>query len=147
MTYTVIQILSPKTPGVVGIHPRNSPFVTEEFREFKALLTRPKVSALREVGVDWTESRSTWKEQDKMLRRVLDLAHPYTPIVLHIRRRPSKTMGQEAYLHVLDLVREKCTPDQKFQLHCFHGTEDIVEDWRKYFPNTCFSFSETDSTY
>jgi len=76
-----------------------------------------------------------------MLSRVLDLAHPDTPIVLHIRGRPCDTTGQELYLHVLDLVREKCTPDQKFQLHCFHGTEYTVEAWRKYFPNTYFSFS------
>ena len=40
----------------VGIHPRNSPFVTdEEFQEFTALLARLEVSALGEVGVDWTE--------------------------------------------------------------------------------------------
>lgn len=126
----------------VGIHPRNSPFVTnEEFQEFTDLLARPEVSALGEVGVDWAEPRSVWKEQDKMLRRVLDLAHPDRPIVLHIRGRSSDKTGQEAYLHMLDQVREKCTPDQKVQLHCFHGTEYTVEAWRKYFPNTYFSFS------
>ena len=126
----------------VGIHLRNSPFVTdEEFQEFTALLARLELSALGEVGVDWTEPCSIWKEQDKMLRRVLDLAHPDRLIVLHIRGRPSDTTGQESYLHVLDLVREKCTPDQRFQLHCFHGTEDTMEVWRKYFPNTYFSFS------
>jgi hypothetical protein len=43
----------------VGIHPRNSPFVTdEELQEFTALLARPEVSPLGEVGVDWTEPRS-----------------------------------------------------------------------------------------
>jgi predicted metal-dependent TIM-barrel fold hydrolase len=43
----------------VGIHPRKRPFVTdEEFQEFTALLARPEVSALREVGVDWMEPHS-----------------------------------------------------------------------------------------
>jgi Tat protein secretion system quality control protein TatD with DNase activity len=125
----------------VGIHPSNSPFFTdEEFQELTALLARPEVSALEEVGVDWTEPRSIWKEQDKMLRRVFGLAHPDTSIVLHIRERPSDTTGQESYLHVLYLVREKCTPGQKLQLHCFHSTEDTVVVWRKHFPNTYFSF-------
>jgi TatD DNase family protein len=76
-----------------------------------------------------------------MLGRVLDLAHLDMQIVLHIRGHSSDTTGKEAYLHVLDLVREKCTPDHKFQLHCFHGTEYTVEVWRKSFPNTYFSFS------
>lgn len=125
----------------VGIHLRNSPFVTdEEFQEFTALLARHEVSALGEGRAHWMETRSIWKEKDNMLRRMLDLEHPDTPIVLDIRGRPSDTTGQESYLHVLNLVREKCTPDQKSQLHCFHGTEDTVEVWRKYLPNTYFSY-------
>jgi hypothetical protein len=70
----------------VAIHPRNSPFVTdEEFQEFTALLARPEVSALGEGRAHWMETRSIWKEKDNMLRRVLDLEHPDTPIVLDIR--------------------------------------------------------------
>jgi hypothetical protein len=80
----------------VAIHPRNSPFVTdEEFQEFTALLARPEVSALGEGRAHWMETRSIWKEKDNMLRRVLDLEHPDTPIVLDIRGRPSDTTGQE----------------------------------------------------
>jgi len=42
----------------VGIHPRNSPFVTDdEFQEFTALLARPEISALGEVGAGKSRTR------------------------------------------------------------------------------------------
>jgi hypothetical protein len=51
----------------VAIHPRNSPFVTdEEFQEFTALLARPEVSALGEGRAHWMETRSIWKEKDNV---------------------------------------------------------------------------------
>ena len=34
-----------------------------------------------------------------------------------------------------------CEPEQKIHPHCFHGTANQVDRWRKTFPNTYFSFS------
>ena len=126
----------------VGIHPRLYASLTEQdFCEFGMLLTHPRVSALGEVGIDWTEPSATWGCQDQVLHRILSLSHPDQPIVLHVRGTRRDINGQEAYLHTLDILREHCPAEQRIQLHCFNGGVDIVNLWREKFPNAYFSFS------
>ncbi|OWF46076.1 deoxyribonuclease TATDN2 [Mizuhopecten yessoensis] len=50
-------------------------------------------------------------------------------------------------MRCLDVVRKMVPPEQKIQLHCFSGTEEVIQAWLTRFPNTCFSVSRMVSKF
>lgn len=50
-------------------------------------------------------------------------------------------MSEDVYKRALEIVKSNCEPEQKIQLHSFHGGIKQVQEWRRNFPNTYFSFS------
>ena len=68
------------------------------------------------------------------------MAHPDIPLVLHIRGQGVVNKGDSAYVHCLDFLRGKVSPNQKIQLHSFGGSKKIVEAFLGVFPATFFSY-------
>ena len=126
----------------IGLHPKAAPFFNnEQFEVLRENLTDVRVAALGEVGLDRTCNRLHWTSQEKVLDRILSLATPNKPIILHVRGQNEETMSEATYNTVFDIVSSRCEPEQQIHLHCFHGSAHTVRKWRTAFPNTYFSFS------
>ncbi|OWF41642.1 hypothetical protein KP79_PYT22052 [Mizuhopecten yessoensis] len=78
---------------------------------------------------------------EQQLRSLLPYIRPHQALVLHIRGLMDDPTGLEAFMRCLDVVREMVPPEQKIQLHCFSGTEEVIQAWLTRFPNTYFSWS------
>ncbi|KAH3777904.1 uncharacterized metal-dependent hydrolase YcfH-like [Dreissena polymorpha] len=74
-----------------------------------------------------------------MFVKLLELACPRRPVILHIRGRDTYSCGVSAL--ALRLMRENVSPTQKIHLHCFAGTLDQVLGWSAAFPRCYFSLS------
>lgn len=141
-----------------GLHPRlcrrdkKAGWLDSRIDLLKQLLQCPGVVALGEIGLDY--AGCPVQEHDKqaravecILRSLAPLLHG-RPVVLHLRdadpaRRdpdpPSKAHEDMLNL-LLRLVRQSVLQDdQSFQLHCFQGSQSIVQRWLAAFPQTHFS--------
>ncbi len=111
----------------VGIHPKNIPETRDrDIQELKMLLQRPNVSALGEVGLDYSVAPSLWQAQRERLSEVLKLAIPEKVLVLHLRGESRDHLCSKPSEHCLDMVRKCCAPEQKIHLHCFAGSTSIM---------------------
>ncbi|XP_063411177.1 putative deoxyribonuclease TATDN2 [Mytilus trossulus] len=104
-------------------------------------LSDMRVSALGEIGLDRTVNQVHWMSQEKIFDKLLGLARPNKPVILHLRGQATETMSDAVYTRALEIVQNNCEPEQKIHLHCFHGSARQVDIWRRAFPNTYFSFS------
>lgn len=77
----------------VGIHPheakryaQENPEPTGSLKDFEALVSRPKVVAIGECGLDYFYEHSLRQEQEKILRFQIELAQKHhLPIIFHVR--------------------------------------------------------------
>ncbi len=90
------------------------------------LLQRPNVSALGEVGLDYSVAPSLRQAQRERLSEVLKLAIPEKVLVLHLRGESRDHLCSKPSEHCLDMVRKCCAPEQKIHLHCFAGSTSIM---------------------
>lgn len=122
--------LAEKFPGlwaVVGLHPHDARFWTEDLRDSITELTRhPKVLAVGEVGLDYHYDHSPRDVQRTVFREQLALARQLKlPVVIHSR---------EAAKDSLDILGEY--PDVPCLLHCYSGsleTARAYEEMGHYF--------------
>ena len=121
----------------VGLHPKAAPYFTQEQFE----LIREKLCDDRIVGLDRSCNAVTWVSQEKVFERLLGLANPNKPVIIHVRGERKGNMSEDVYKRALEIVKSNCEPEQKIQLHSFHGGVKQVQEWRRNFPNTYFSFS------
>jgi Tat protein secretion system quality control protein TatD with DNase activity len=80
--------------AAVGVHPKHaSDFGDYYFDRLSRLMDSPAVTALGEVGMDCSEGANPFAMQKSTLRWVMALAHPYMPLVLHVRIIIAKVTG------------------------------------------------------
>jgi TatD DNase family protein len=103
-------------------------------------LVSPDYVALGEIGLDFTVGIPTRKNQEEVLRTILEtLSRPRKILILHLR--DSGKYATEASERALDLVQQCCGMGQPMHLHCFTGNVDLVEKWHARFPNCYFGFA------
>ncbi|CAC5416321.1 tatD [Mytilus coruscus] len=141
-TYPQVLPDTSKWKIAIGLHPKAAPyFNNDQFIAMQEALSDMRVSALGEIGLDRTVNPIHWMSQEKILDKLLSLARPNKPVILHLRGQATETMSDAVYTRALEIVQNNCEPEQKIHLHCFHGSTRQMDTWRRAFPNTYFSFS------
>lgn len=101
--------------AAVGVHPHEAQTFAHDADQVHALLSRPKVVAVGEIGLDYARATAPREVQQEVFRRQLDWArHEGLPVSVHNR---------DADRDVLSLVIEakvQCV------LHCFSGSWDFA---------------------
>ena len=70
-----------------------------------------------------------------------DWLEPSKVLTLHVRGMNSDTTGVEAFMRCLDILSPIFPGSRRVQLHCFTGSNEVVEEWLESFPYTYFSFT------
>lgn len=107
--------------AVVGVHPHEAKYYTAETREaLKELLTKDKVMAIGEIGLDYHYDLSPRDVQREVFIDQINLAREMNvPIVIHTREAMEETYE----------ILEKHAKGMKVLLHCYTGS---IEMARKY---------------
>lgn len=107
--------------AVVGVHPHEAKYYTAETHEaLKELLTKDKVMAIGEIGLDYHYDLSPRDVQREVFIDQINLAREMNvPIVIHTREAMEETYE----------ILEKHAKDMKVLLHCYTGS---IEMARKY---------------
>ena len=107
--------------AVVGVHPHEAKYYTAQTREaLKELLTKDKVMAIGEIGLDYHYDLSPRDVQREVFIDQIDLAREMdVPIVIHTREAMEETYE----------ILEKHAKGMKVLLHCYTGS---IEMARKY---------------
>ncbi|GFX47245.1 putative deoxyribonuclease TATDN2 [Trichonephila clavipes] len=102
--------------GAFGCHPHNATAYNDNVEEsLKIALTYPKVRALGEIGLDYSNRRQLKIAYDTGLR-----------VVIHCR---------DANMDCINILREFLPKDYIFHLHCFTDSWHWAQKWLKTFPN------------
>ncbi|MDQ3008223.1 MAG: TatD family hydrolase [bacterium] len=136
----------PEFKACIGIHPTEyqefferptSPTLEQglaeldsQMTELETLLSRNRISAIGETGLDFyrLDSNSSMADSVKKLQhaafiRHLKLAALYSlPTIIHVR-----DTGLDAYNEILQLLEENLAPSQTFVLHCISGTASYLD--------------------
>ena len=133
----------------VGIHPKKpKQFGDARFDQLDQLMACPEVSALGEIGLDWSIPRNQWGLQESTFAWALKAQKAGKPIVLHLRGEDGDPLAGEVHSRALQIVQERCRPqDTKIHLHCFTGGREQVRCWRAAFPETYFGFTQVVSGF
>ena len=103
--------------STAGIHPHESGKVAEgDAARVRALLDKPEVVALGEVGLDYYYDFADRETQKRVLGMQLELACEVDkPLVVHCR---------EAFDDTIDLLSRYGYRDRRVVFHCFTGSSD-----------------------
>ena len=118
----------------------------------------PEIAALGEIGLDRTVSPKYWSRQNETFRKVLALADPSKPIILHLRGPVDDNIVMDVNARVLQIMLPICQRDQLIHLHCFTGNVELVQLWTEKINKIYFGYTaavqnfnkdllETDSPY
>ncbi len=101
--------------AAVGIHPHDSSNADEEaFSSIEELLSRDKVVALGEIGLDYFKQYSPIEIQKKAFKKQLGIARERgKPVVIHARN---------SYEDVLQILRHSGIGEGGAVIHCFSGS-------------------------
>ena len=107
--------LAEKYPFVwaaVGVHPHDAKsFTADNLDELSALLARPRVRALGEIGLDYHYDFSERGDQRRVFAQQMELARALdVPVIIHTR---------EACADTLDILQQ--FPTVRGVCHCFSG--------------------------
>lgn len=134
----------PKEKGfgvAIGVHPKKVAFFqNDQYGKLRDYLRLREVVGLGEIGLDHTEPESTWKEQEDIFIKVLQLSMPIRPLIIHLRDPKDKHCG-ELSTRCLQIMKANVAPTQKIHLHCFGGTVEQVVSWMEAFPRCYFGFT------
>ncbi|MDE7280862.1 MAG: TatD family hydrolase [Ruminiclostridium sp.] len=105
--------------GALGLHPEDIGDAGEDWEsELKELLTRPKIKALGEIGLDYHYENYDKEMQIKFFRRQIAIAKDMDlPIIIHSRDATEDTMN---------ILRE--LKPQKAVMHCFSGSAETAKE-------------------
>jgi TatD DNase family protein len=130
--------------SVLGLHPKHMATASTSnkvTKRLRYLLSRPTVSGLGEVGLDFTSPPDEVEHQLKGLDKLLPLAVPSKVLVLHCRGN-DRTLPVGAAIHILkDKMLRHVAREQLIHFHCFTGSGEHVVEWLRSFPNTYFGFT------
>lgn len=104
----------------VGIHPHDADGVTEEsYRQIRELaLTRRKVVAIGEIGLDFFRDRSSRTAQEEVFRRFIRMARELSlPLIIHDR---------DAHDRIMAILKEENASEVGGVLHCFSGDLEMA---------------------
>ena len=105
--------------GALGLHPEDISDAGEDWEaELKELLTRTKIKALGEIGLDYHYENYDREMQIKFFRRQIAIAKETDmPIIIHSRDATEDTMN---------ILRE--LRPQKAVMHCFSGSAETARE-------------------
>ena len=108
----------------VGVHPHEAVKVVDaDLARLEELAGQPKVVAIGEVGLDYHYEHSPADIQKKRLREFVRLARRVNlPLILHIR---------DAFAEAYEIVGAEGGFDGKGVVHCFTGTQEWADKFRK----------------
>jgi TatD DNase family protein len=103
----------------IGIHPHNVRNINNDtFEEIEKLLTNKKVVAIGETGLDYFKNLSPKEEQEKVFRKLINLAVKYSlPLVIHSR---------DAHDEVVKILKQEKAVEVGGVYHCFSGNKDVL---------------------
>ncbi|XP_063411241.1 uncharacterized protein LOC134694172 [Mytilus trossulus] len=82
----------------IGLHTKAAPyFNNDQFTAMQEALSDMCVSALGEIGLDRTVNQIHWMSQEKIFDKLLGLARPNKPVILHLRGQAMETMSDAVY--------------------------------------------------
>lgn len=107
--------------ATVGVHPNDAPKAEEEtFRNLAALMGRPKVLAIGEIGLDYHWDTPKEAQFPVFVRQMEMAREAKLPIVIHTR---------DAWRDTLDLLRQHWAPSGlPCVMHCFTGTAEQARE-------------------
>jgi TatD DNase family protein len=135
----------------VGIHPnewRDSEKVKAQnaqwWEELKVLAENPKVVAIGECGLDYSESHGLITEEQKecqkeaFLRQIALATELHLPLIIHCR--PTNNQTQDAYQDLLSILEAKSSKLKAVILHCYMGDTVVTQEFFKL-SHLYFSFT------
>ncbi len=109
----------PQCVASIGIHPHEATKHRDDFEDFAALVTSPKVVAIGECGLDYFYEHSVREDQIAILQQQLDLAVAHNlPVIFHVR---------QAFEDFWPLFDSYPTGAIRGVLHSFTDTEDHLQ--------------------
>lgn len=101
--------------GTVGMHPHDaSKLDGASLQELKKLAADPKIVAIGEIGLDYYWNHSPHDVQQRVFRRMIDLAREVKlPIVVHDR---------EAHEDIFRILKEEQASEVGGIFHCYSGS-------------------------
>ena len=138
--------MPPESEGIrvglaYGIHPCEAHRVEpEDWLALAALLGRPTIKAVGEMGWDSYHSQSHGPEQETVLRRQAEMAQERElPIVLHCRGRRSE--GDSPAALTRRILSEVVSSDRGIHFHCYNFSAAEALAWLEAFPGAYFGIS------
>lgn len=111
--------------STVGVHPSETGELNEEnFLWLKQQLSREKVVAVGEIGLDYYWNEPEREIQQHWFRRQLQLAHEMKlPVVIHSR---------EAAADTYQIMKEEAADRLTGVIHCYSYTKETARDYLKW---------------
>jgi len=111
----LVVALAARRPDVwaaVGVHPHDAKVLTDAMHdELAQLVTRPRVVAVGEIGLDYHYMQSDESAQREVFRRLIRLARACKlPIVVHTRSAPD---------HTIEILESEGAREVGGIIHCF----------------------------
>lgn len=132
----------------VGMHPnefRHGKSVSKEwFVELTKLSEHPRVVAIGECGLDYSESHGKITENEKQAQKEAVIAQlalaqkRNLPVIVHCRTASAD--HDDAYRDLLAIVERVGQGLQGIVLHCYMGDTEVTREFLKL-PNIYFSFT------
>lgn len=107
--------------GAVGMHPHDAKDLDgESLRELRRLAQEPKIIAIGEIGLDYHYDHSPRDVQQRVFRRMIDLARELKkPIVIHDR---------EAHEDIFRILKEENAKEVGGIFHCYSGSWPMAKE-------------------
>ncbi|MFH1823974.1 MAG: TatD family hydrolase [Candidatus Firestonebacteria bacterium] len=106
--------------ATIGIHPHNVENTDDNiFNNIEELLSDEKVVAIGETGLDYFENISPRDEQERVFRKLINLAIKHSlPLIIHSR---------DAHNDVLKILKQERAVEIGGVYHCFSGDKNILQ--------------------
>ena len=107
--------------GTVGMHPHDaSKLDGASIQELRKLAAEPKIVAIGEIGLDYYWNHSPHDVQQRVFRRMIDLAREVKlPIVIHDR---------EAHEDIFRILKEEKASEVGGIFHCYSGSWPLAKE-------------------
>lgn len=126
----------------VGIHPKHASKVGDrDVDRVASLVCGGGVTAIGEMGLDFSVPSDRWPAQRSLLRAQLRLVGPGRVLILHLRGTTSDKLGTIPSQECRNMLLSAVTRYQRIHLHCCTLGPGETEAWRKAFPHVYFGYS------